>query len=149
MAVIYQMLGPGAGAEALFESRRPGSLPSDKGEIMGSSARSPEALIKPRDAAPFSGQTAHNIDSSAAFYEREAPELGRARNHLERVSRTIGPPVDMSMVTVFVLAGIRVNASLSPLSVPAFNPAPFARLQGFSAYRHAENDHRTECPKPL
>jgi uncharacterized membrane protein len=81
-----------------------------------------------RDAVPAS--ISQNIDAIADYYKREDERIGRAQRLLERIGAVIGRPTFLGGILLFVALWILVNGMAARLGIAAFDPPPFARLQG-------------------
>lgn len=72
----------------------------------------------------------HNVESIAAFYEREHHKVGRVQQVVEELSNVVGRPVFLGCILVFVILWIVANVAALQLGIPVFDPAPFSWLQG-------------------
>jgi uncharacterized membrane protein len=88
----------------------------------------PEA--PPRTADRLSRRVNANIDSIVGLHQRAQEKLGYADRLLDRVSALIGRPLFLVLLVVIVVLWIAVNALAPALRLKAFDPAPFAELDG-------------------
>ena len=75
-------------------------------------------------------QISRNIDAVLEFYTREEQKITRSQRILERMSRSIGQPIFLGLILLFVALWILANAVLRQSGIPPFDPAPFFWLQG-------------------
>jgi uncharacterized membrane protein len=71
-----------------------------------------------------------NIDSIAAFQEREHGKLGDSERRLAQVSNLIGRPLYLVGLVIFVALWISGNLLARLLGAAPFDPPPFPWLQG-------------------
>ncbi len=75
-------------------------------------------------------QISQNIEAVLAFYTREEQKISRSQRILERISNSIGQPVFLGLILLFVAFWMLANALLRQLGIAEFDPAPFFWLQG-------------------
>ena len=75
-------------------------------------------------------QISQNIEAVLAFYTREEQKISRSQRILERISNSIGQPVFLGFILLFVAFWMLANALLRQLGIAEFDPAPFFWLQG-------------------
>ncbi len=75
-------------------------------------------------------QIGRNIEAVLEFYSREEQKISRSQRILEGISRSIGQPVFLGFILLFVALWMLANAVLRHLGMAAFDPAPFFWLQG-------------------
>lgn len=85
---------------------------------------------KPPDQAASLDQMGQNIEAILEFYVREELKISRSQRFLERVSGFIGQPIFLGMILLFVLIWMLENALAPKFGWIAFDPPPFAWLQG-------------------
>lgn len=95
-------------------------------------SNSSDASADARDTPPESerDQISRNIDAVLEFYTREEQKITRSQRILERISRSIGQPIFLGLILLFVALWILSNALLRQFGMTAFDPAPFFWLQG-------------------
>ena len=86
----------------------------------------------PREASFASepDQTSQNIEAILEFYAREEQKISRSQRILERISGSIGQPVFLGFILLFVVLWILANTVLRQFGMAGFDPAPFFWLQG-------------------
>ena len=75
-------------------------------------------------------QISQNIEAVLAFYTREEQKISRSQRILDRISNSIGQPVFLGFILLFVAFWMLANALLRQLGIAEFDPAPFFWLQG-------------------
>jgi uncharacterized membrane protein len=75
-------------------------------------------------------QISQNIEAVLEFYAREEQKLSRPQRILERIGGSIGQPVFLGFILLFVALWITANAVLRQFGMAEFDPAPFFWLQG-------------------
>lgn len=75
-------------------------------------------------------QISQNIEAVLEFYAREEQKISRSQRILERISRSIGQPVFLGIILLFVALWMLANAALRQFGMVEFDPAPFFWLQG-------------------
>ena len=75
-------------------------------------------------------QIGHNIAAVTDFYTRAEEKLGWWERCLERVGGLIGQPQCSAVILVFVVGWMLANRLLPLAGLTAFDPPPFAWLQG-------------------
>lgn len=78
----------------------------------------------------LSDHISQNVDSILALHRRESEMLTPSQRRLERASRFIGRPVYLVGLFVFVALWVLVNWNAARLHLTAFDPPPFAFLEG-------------------
>jgi uncharacterized membrane protein len=78
-------------------------------------------------------QISQNIAAVVGFYKREGLKISPIQRWLEQVSLTIGQPLFLGGILVFVVLWVSSNVLLQALGRAAFDPAPFFWLQGLVA----------------
>jgi uncharacterized membrane protein len=89
---------------------------------------------EPSDPAAGSerNQISQNIEAVLDFYLREEQKISRSQRCLERISEFIGRPTFLGMILLFVSFWILANWMLPRLGLAAFDPPPYAWLQGIA-----------------
>jgi uncharacterized membrane protein len=72
-----------------------------------------------------------NIDSVAAFYEREEAKISGSQSAIEKISCRFGSPVYFGSFVLLVVLWIVGNLVVKHLGLYPVDPAPFFWLQGF------------------
>jgi uncharacterized membrane protein len=75
-------------------------------------------------------QISQNIEAVLDFYTREELKISRSQRLLEHISEFIGRPAFLGMIMIFVSSWILANWMLPQFGSVAFDPAPYAWLQG-------------------
>ena len=75
-------------------------------------------------------QISQNIEAVLDFYAREEQKVGQWQRMLERISLFIGQPFFPGFVLLFVALWILANTVLRLFGQSAFDPPPYAWLQG-------------------
>ena len=97
------------------------------------------ARVRPASAAPGAvdpatgselDQISKNIEAVLDFYAREKLKVSRSQLILERFSLLVGEPHFVGAIVLVVALWIAVNLGLNWLGHTAFDPPPFAWLQG-------------------
>lgn len=85
-----------------------------------------------RDKSSASGldPVSQNVEAILAFYTREEQKLSRAQRVLETISGFLGRPLFLVSILLFVALWILTNVFAPQLGWEAFDPPPFAWLQG-------------------
>jgi uncharacterized membrane protein len=91
--------------------------------------------VSPPDSrgTPFESerdQISQNIDAVLEFYAREEQKLSRPQRILERIGGSIGQPVFLGFILLFVTLWTIANTVLRRFGMAEFDPAPFFWLQG-------------------
>ncbi len=71
-----------------------------------------------------------NIESIAAFYEREFQKVSGVQRVVEDISTIVSRPAFLGCILLFVALWIVANLAALQLGIAAFDPAPFFWLQG-------------------
>ena len=79
---------------------------------------------------PVSSSISQNIDTIEEYYKREDQRIGPAQRLLERLGNSIGRPLSLAVLVIFVAAWIGINLFANRLGIRAFDPVPFSVLQG-------------------
>ena len=80
------------------------------------------------DAVPAS--ISQNIEAIGEYYKREDQRIGPAQRLLERLGDAIGQPLFLGAIMILVALWILFNVMAPRLGLAAFDPPPFAALQG-------------------
>ena len=80
--------------------------------------------------APAPDPITLNIESIAAFYQREHQKATVSQHVAEAIGNVIGRPVFLGCIVVFVTLWIHANVGLRQMNLTAFDPPPFFWLQG-------------------
>jgi uncharacterized membrane protein len=72
-----------------------------------------------------------NIDSVAAFYEREEAKISGSQSVIEKISYRFGSPLYFGSFVLFAMLWIAINLFIKHLGRYPFDPPPFFWLQGF------------------
>ena len=80
--------------------------------------------------APIPPAVSENIEALEAWYARQDQRVGRAQRAFERLSSAIGRPWFLVMILIVVALWILYNSFAPEVGLTAFDPAPFAALQG-------------------
>ena len=75
-------------------------------------------------------QISQNIEAVLEFYAREEQKISRSQRILERISSSVGQPVFLGFILLFVALWMLINAVLRQYRIAEFDPAPFFWLQG-------------------
>jgi uncharacterized membrane protein len=71
-----------------------------------------------------------NIESIAAFYEREDKKVTGSQRIVEATSNIVGRPVFLGCIVLFVTLWILANVVSQRIGIPEFDPPPFFWLGG-------------------
>jgi uncharacterized membrane protein len=89
------------------------------------------ASATPTNAGQDLGAVHQNVDSIAAFLEREQQKVSSSQRHLEVFSGHIGSPIYLVALLSFVGVWVASNWGLALLGRTPLDPPPFAWLQGW------------------
>src|SRR3972149_2244046 len=79
-------------------------------------------------------QINQNIQAVLEFYTREEQKISRSQRILERIAGSIGQPVFLSVILLFVALWMLTNTIMRQFGMSEFDPAPFLWLQGMSVW---------------
>jgi uncharacterized membrane protein len=85
---------------------------------------------EPAAAGPRAAHLDENIGSLLEVQKREWEQRGPAQRFVDRISRLIGRPTYLIVLLGFTTGWIGVNILGPRLGLPAFDPLPFALLDG-------------------
>jgi uncharacterized membrane protein len=88
------------------------------------------AITPAPDAAGLSEHILQNIESVVELQRREWSATAPSQRHLEAVSRIMGRPGYLLLVVAFIAAWIGFNCLTMRVGGHAFDPPPFAWLEG-------------------
>lgn len=88
----------------------------------------PDIMDKSSDPGP--DQISQNIETILAFYSRDEQEISSSQRILETISSSVGRPLYLGAIVLFVVLWIFANVTANRLGFAQWDPAPFSWLQG-------------------
>ena len=79
---------------------------------------------------PSADPITHNIESIAAFYQREHQKVTGSQRVAETIGNIISRPIFLGCIVLFVAVWIVANLAMREMNLTVFDPPPFFWLQG-------------------